>query len=60
MNTTHIIGKYTVTAERLNELSEDSAYFCIVYKDGKKVLSMTVHNATSPEEAAREASYYAV
>lgn len=58
--THHKFGKYEVTAERLGEDPGLSAYYCIVYKDGKKILSMTTPLLTSPQEAALEAKSYAV
>ena len=61
MTTTHHkFGRYEVTAERLGKDASLSAYYCIVYKDGKKILSMTTPLMTSPEETAREAKSYAV
>ena len=60
MTTHHKFGKYEVAAVRLSEAAGASAFYCHVYKEGKKVLSMTIPEADSPEEAAREAKSYAV
>lgn len=58
--TTHTIKGLVVRCTRLHQAIGTSPYHCVVFRDGQQILAVTIPEADSPEEAAREARAFIV
>lgn len=56
----HIIKDCEVICTPLQYAGGAKPYYCQVYKAGKRILSVTIPEADSPEEAARQARDFIV